>query len=119
MAGLKEKAREIGQALGRTDEYKALKRALEAADDDRELVELRNEVQKLESEIQSKLQAGQQPDEEKVSEYEEVVSRLQGNPKYQKVVAAQSNFDKVVNKVNENIAKGMQEGGESQIIMPS
>jgi hypothetical protein len=34
-------------------------------------------------------------------------------------VAAQSNFDKVVNKVNENIAKGMQEGGESQIIMPS
>lgn len=119
MAGLEEKAREIGQALGRTDQYKALKRALEEADDDRELVTLRNEVQKLESEIQSELRAGKQPDEEKVSEYEEAVGRLQGNAKYQKVVAAQSNFDKVVNKVNENIAKGMQEGGESQIIMPS
>ena len=119
MAGIMEMAKEIGQSLGRTDEYKALKRALDAADDDRELVELRNEVQRLEDEIQSVLRTGKRPDEEKVQEYEEAVSRLQSNSAYQKVVAAQTNFDKIVNKVNENIAKGIQEGGESSIIIPS
>lgn len=119
MAGLEEMAREIGQALGRTNEYKELRRALQEADDNRELVELRNEVEKLESELQSELRAGGEPDEEKVAEYEEAVGRLQGHPKYQKVVAAQSNFDKIVRKVNDSIAKGMQEGGEGRIIIPS
>lgn len=119
MAGLTEMAREIGQALGRTDEYKALKRAIGQADDDRELVELKNEVEKLEGEIQSILKTGKRPDEELVEKYEDAVSRLQTNSTYQKVVAAQSNFDKVVNRVNENIAKGIEEGGESRIVIPS
>lgn len=119
MAGLEQMAREIGEALGRTSEYKALRDALVEADDNRELVELRNRVEKLESQLQSDLRSGREPDEERISEYEEAVSRLQGNSKYQKVVAAQSNFDKIVQKVNQNIAKGMQEGGESRIIIPS
>ncbi|MBT7125893.1 MAG: hypothetical protein HN899_12085, partial [Gemmatimonadales bacterium] len=39
MASIYEKALELGNALARTDEYQALKRAMDAADEDRELVE--------------------------------------------------------------------------------
>lgn len=119
MAGLKEMAKDLGRALARTDEYQALKRAISAADDDREIVELRNEIEKLEQKLQGKIQKGQQPDEEKVEEYEELVGELQAKPKYQKLAAAQANFDKVVQKVNQTISEGLQEGADSRIVMPS
>ena len=45
--GIDEKARDLGNALARTDEYQALKRAMDAADEDRELVELRNRLEAL------------------------------------------------------------------------
>jgi hypothetical protein len=34
-------------------------------------------------------------------------------------VAAQSNFDKVMYKVNETMARGLQEGAQSRIILSS
>jgi cell fate (sporulation/competence/biofilm development) regulator YlbF (YheA/YmcA/DUF963 family) len=117
MAEILDMARDLGQAMGRTEEYKALKRALEGMDDDRELAELKSELERMESEIETQLRAGQQPDDETRTAYEGVVTRLQANSNYQRVIAAQTNFDKVVMRVNETIAKGIQEGGESQIIL--
>lgn len=119
MAKIEEMARDLGQALGRTDEYKALKRAAEAVDDDRELAELKNQLQKLEAELMTELRAGREPEDEKKQEYEELAGKLQSRPGYQSLVAAQSNFDKVLQRVNETISRGIQEGGESRIIMPS
>lgn len=119
MAGLKEMAKELGQALARTDEYKDLKRAVSQADDDREIVEMRNELQKLEQKIQKSLRRGDEPDEELVEEYEEMASDLQTNSTYQRLAAAQANFDKVVKKVNETIQQGLQEGADSRIVLPS
>lgn len=119
MAGLQEMAKDLGQALARTDEYKALKRAISQADDDREIVELRNKIEALEETLQSKIRQGEQPDEEKVDEYEELVGELQAKPTYQKLAAAQANFDKVVQKVNQTISEGLQEGADSRIVMPS
>lgn len=119
MAGLEDKAKELGQALARTDEFKALKRAQSNADDDRDIVEKRNELQDLEEKIQSSLRQGQEPDEELVEEYEDVASDLQANPTYQRLAAAQANFDKVVKKVNRTIQDGLQEGADSRIVLPS
>lgn len=119
MAGLQEMAKDLGQALARTDEYQALKRAISQADDDREIVELRNKIEALEETLQSKIRQGEQPDEEKVDEYEELVGELQAKPTYQKLAAAQANFDKIVQKVNQTISEGLQEGADSRIVMPS
>ena len=119
MAEMERMAKELGNALARTDEYQALKRAISAADDDREMVELRNELEKLEGRIESALRAGKQPDEEIREQYEQAASRLQANPTYQRLVSAQSNFDKVVQRVNETIMKGIEEGSESRIIVSS
>ena len=51
-------------------------------------------------------------------EYETTFSKLQGYPSYQRVVAAQSNFDRILMRVNEVITEGMQAGAESRIIVP-
>ncbi len=38
---------------------------------------------------------------------------------YQRLVASQANFDKVMARVNEAITKAMDEAGESRIVIPS
>jgi len=119
MANIYEMARELGGALARTDEYQALKRASDSAEDDRDLVELRNRIQKLESELEGQLRAGREPSEELQSEYMKTAEELQAMPAFQRVVAAQTNFEKVMQKVNDTVAKGIQEGAQSRIIISS
>ena len=112
-----EKAKELGNAVGRTEEYQAVKRAIQAADEDRELATLRTELEKLEAGIEASLRAGQEPDAPTAAAYEAAVGRLQANPGYQRLVAAQTNFDKMMARVNQAIAQGMEEGGSSRIIL--
>lgn len=119
MSKIEEMAKELGEALGRTDEYQALKRAASGLEEDRELNTLKNELQKLESQLVQQLQSGQEPSDEERDRYEEMAGDLQGRPEYQKLVAAQTNFDKRLQKVNETISKGIQEGSQSRIILPS
>lgn len=119
MADMMQMAKDLGNALARTDEYQALKSAISAADDDRQMVELRNELEKLEERIETSLRAGKQPDDDVKEEYEAAATKLQSSAAYQRLVAAQSNFDKVVRRVNETIMKGIEEGAESRIILSS
>jgi len=119
MAKIMEMARELGQSLGRTEEYQELKRAAESVNDDRDLAALRTELEKLESEMVSDLRSGREPEEEQKERYEELARQLQAKPGYQRLVSAQSNFDKVLQKVNETISDGIEEGAKSRIILPS
>jgi len=112
-----DKAQELGNALGRTEEYQAVKRSIEAADGDSELASLRTELEGLEGRIEVSLKAGKEPDADTAAEYEGTVSRLQASATYQRLVAAQSNFDKLMAKVNQAISRGMEEGGQSRIIL--
>lgn len=118
MADIMGMARDLGKSLARTEEYQALKRAISAADDDREIAELTNRLQELEERVHASLQQGRKPEAELEDEYESVVSRLQASSTYQRLVAAQANFDKVVQRVNQTIQQGLQEGAESRIIIP-
>lgn len=117
--GMLEKAKEVGRLLGQTSEYKALQRAREGLNEDRETVEMVNRLAELEQELQGQLQQGQQPSEEQQKEYEETFSKLQSGSRYQALVAAQSNFDRILQKVNEKIGEGIEAGSKSSIIMPS
>lgn len=119
MAGIYEMARDLGGALARTDEYQALRRAMEAADEDRELVELRNRIQGLEDRIEASMRAGKEPEEDVRSAYGEAAEELQGKPAFQRLIAAQTNFEKIMYKVNETVARGMEEGAQSRIIISS
>ncbi len=119
MSKIESMATELGQALGRTEEYQAFKRAVEAADSDRELAELKSAIQGLEAELMTSLRAGQEPADEDKDRYEALARDLQAKPAYQRLVAAQANFDKILQRVNETISKGIEEGSKGRIILPS
>lgn len=119
MAGIYEMAKELGGALARTDEYQALRRAMDAGSEDRELVEIRNRLEGLERQIDAALRAGREPDEEVKKTYAETAEELQSLAAYQRLVAAQSNFEKVMYKVNQTVAEGIEAGAQSRIIISS
>lgn len=114
-----EKARDLGRLLGQTEEHQALERARQRLADDRELGELLNRLGGLEGDIARALQQGEAPSDEIRESYESTASRLQASPTYQALVAAQSNFDKVLAKVNEEIGEGITAAAQSRIILPS
>ena len=118
MQEIMEMAERLGQSLAKTGEYQALRKAIAAYGDDRELAELQTQIQGLEQGMQARLQKGEEPTAEQAKEYEGFFTNLQSNPSYQLLVSAQSNFDKVVGKVNETIHQGIQKGAESRIILP-
>lgn len=117
--GLIEKARELGRLIGQADEYKALERARERFSNDRDAVERVNALTRIEGEIAKSLQADEEPAEATREEYERVFGELQSNASYQGMVAAQSNFDRILTKVNEEISRGVETGASSRIILPS
>ena len=117
--GMKERAQDLGRLLGQSDEYKALGRARQRLTDDQEAVSAMTRLDTLEREISTALHSGQEPEENAKQEYERVFGTLQASPSYQGLVAAQSNFDKLLQRVNEEISRGMESGAQSRIILPS
>jgi cell fate (sporulation/competence/biofilm development) regulator YlbF (YheA/YmcA/DUF963 family) len=117
--GMKERAQELGRLLGQSDEYKALGRARQRLTDDQEAVQRMTRLDALEREISMALQGGQEPNDAQKAEYERLFTELQASPVYQGLVAAQSNFDKVLARMNEEISRGMEAGAQSRIILPS
>ena len=96
-----------------------LERARERFSNDRSAVEQVNQMTRIEGEIAQSLEAGNEPPEATRAEYERTFSELQSNASYQAMVAAQSNFDRVLAKVNEEISRGIEKGSASRIILPS
>ena len=118
MTRMMEMAKDLGRALAQTEEYQVLKQTVSGTGDDRELAELRSELEGLEGQIEAALRGGEEPAEELKSGYEDTVGRLQASATYQRLVSAQANFDKVLLKVNQTIQEGIAEGAESRIIIP-
>jgi cell fate (sporulation/competence/biofilm development) regulator YlbF (YheA/YmcA/DUF963 family) len=117
MSALNTMAKDLGATIGRTDEYQALQRAIKAADDDKTFVEARTELEALEGQMEAELRAGRELSDEMKGGYEGVMDRIQVNSTYQRVVAAQANFEKLMQRVNAVIAEGMKEGGRSRIVL--
>jgi len=119
LEGTMEKARELGRLLGQTEEYQALARARKRVGEDRELVQLLNRLGELEGQMARSLERGEAPAAEVQEDYERSFATLQASPVYQSLVAAQANFERVLARVNGEIAKGIETGAQSRIILPS
>jgi cell fate (sporulation/competence/biofilm development) regulator YlbF (YheA/YmcA/DUF963 family) len=116
---IQEKAREIGRLLSQTNEYKALRQANERLGEDRDAVALLNRLSSLEEELSTSLRTGREPSPEQEQEYESIAEQLQQKTTYQALVAAQSNFDRFMLRINEEIGQGIKAGENSRIILPS
>ena len=65
---------------------------------------------------QAMIDNGGNPTDEMERELDELLSKVQVNPAYQRALVAQSNFDKLMMQVNNWIAEGIKSGAASPII---
>ena len=113
---LEDKGKELGRLIGQSPEYQALKRSSEALNDDKEAVALLRQMEKLRGEAQQLIQRGENPTPEMEQQLDTMLERIQSQPTYQRAVAAQENFDKLMLHVNQWIMDGMKKGAASPII---
>lgn len=113
---IEETARQLGRMLGQGEEYRALQRAREALEGDAELAKKLRRLEELATKLQERVAQGLEPEGPDADEYDRLFGDVQSSLSYQRLVAAQSNFDKVMHHVQERIVEGMQQGAESRII---
>lgn len=110
------KAKELGRLIGQSPEYQAVKRANDALSQDTGAVALLKQMEQLRMNAQQMLQRGARPTEEMEKQLDGLLSQVQGQPVYQRLVVAQENFDKTMGKVNDWIVDGIERGAASPII---
>ena len=113
---IEDKAKELGRLIGQSNEYKAVKRANDALGEDKDAVALLKKMEQLRLNAQSMIQRGERPTQEMEAELDTLLGQVQGQAVYQKLVAAQENFDKIMARVNDWIVDGIEKGAVSSII---
>jgi cell fate (sporulation/competence/biofilm development) regulator YlbF (YheA/YmcA/DUF963 family) len=113
---IEDKAKELGRLIGQSPEYQAVKRANDALSQDAAAVALLRQMEQLRMNAQQMIQRGERPTEEMEKELDSLLGQVQGQSVYQRLVAAQENFDKIMGKVNDWIVDGIERGAASPII---
>lgn len=113
-----ERAEEVGRLVSQMPEYERLKKAHREIGDDREVTERINAMRQLQQSMLQQMERGEEPPEEKRNELEKLSEELQASTRYQALVAAQANFDRLMEKVQESIGSGIRAGEESRIVIP-
>jgi cell fate (sporulation/competence/biofilm development) regulator YlbF (YheA/YmcA/DUF963 family) len=73
-------------------------------------------MEELRLSAQRMMERGQEPTPEMEQELDQLLSKVQVSPSYQRAITAQENFDKVMMQVNGWIAEGIKSGATSSII---
>ncbi len=113
---IEDRAHDLGRQIGQSPEYQAMKRASDALNEDRETVALLQKMEQLRVDAQRMLQRGERPTPEMEKQLDTLLGDIQAKASYQRLVAAQENFDKVMARVNDWILEGMEKGAASPII---
>ena len=112
-----EKARELGRLIGQSKEYQELKRANDALGGDPEAVALLRQMEQLRTQAQQMIQRGERPTADMEKQLDDLLSKVQVQPAYQRLISSQENFDKLMARANEWILEGIEKGAASPIIM--
>jgi cell fate (sporulation/competence/biofilm development) regulator YlbF (YheA/YmcA/DUF963 family) len=111
-----DKAQDLGRLIGQSAEYQALRRAETSLREDKETVAKLDQIQTLARKVDQVVSTGQMPDQATAEAYEAAVRDLEMSPAGQAYVVARSNFEKLMNRVNQQISEGMEQGSASSII---
>jgi len=113
---IEDKAQELGRLIGQAPEYQALRRAEQALRDDGEAQKRLETISRLAREFDQMVLQGETPDEARAQEYETTVREFELSPVGQSYLVARANLDKLMARVNQMIAEGMERGATSGII---
>lgn len=114
-----EKAEEVGRLISQVAEYAYLQTAHREIGDDREATEMLSELREMQEKLLETVGRGEKPAEEDEQAFTDLQERIQTSARYQALIAAQANFDKLMERVNRAIGEGIRKGEESRIILPS
>jgi cell fate (sporulation/competence/biofilm development) regulator YlbF (YheA/YmcA/DUF963 family) len=113
---IENKAKELGRLIGQSPEYQAVRRANDALGHDAPAVALLKQMEQLRVNAQQMIQRGERPTEEMEKDLDSLLGQVQSQMVYQRLVAAQENFDKLMARVNDWIVDGIEKGASSSII---
>ena len=105
---IEDKAKELGRLIGQSNEYKEVKRASDALNEDKETVTLLQRMDQLRVEAQRMIQRGERPTQDMEQELDRLLVQVQGRSSYQRLLVAQENFDKTMGRVNDWILDGIE-----------
>jgi len=114
---IEERARDLGRLIGQSKEYQEIKRANEALGKDAPAVALLKQMEQLRIQAQQMIERGERPSQDMELQLDGLLQRVQVLPTYQRLITAQENFDKLMQRVNEWILDGIDKGAASSIIM--
>ncbi len=113
------KARELGRLVSQTPEFAYLKAANRELADDREATTLLNQLRELQEKVLDHIDRGEDIPEDLRARVEDAQSKAQSSSRYQMLISTQANFERLMDRVNQEIGKGIKAGEESRIIIPS
>lgn len=113
---LEEKGKELGRLIGQSTEYQALKRSNDLMLEDAEATAVLRRLSSLRAQAQEIIEGGEEPPQEMEQELDTLLQQVEVNPTYQRAIVAQTNFDKLMVRVNEFISEGIRTGAVSKII---
>lgn len=112
-----ERAGEVGRLVSQTAEFRYLKAAHEEISGDADATGRIDAMRKLQTDILVYLEKGEEPPEDLRQRLEALSEEMQTSTRYQALISAQANFDKLMEKVQESIGLGIRAGEESRIVI--
>lgn len=113
-----EKAKDLGNEISRTEEYKELERTSQNVQENSEANQIIQEIQDLQQKIQFAQQSGVQPSQEQVQQFNDMKNRMNSNLTIQAYAKAQESFNQLMQNVNNSITEGIKPaegaGGEGE-----
>jgi cell fate (sporulation/competence/biofilm development) regulator YlbF (YheA/YmcA/DUF963 family) len=114
-----ERAVEVGRLISQTPEYAYLRSAMRDIDADEEAKARLDSIREIQERVIGFLEREEEPPEDLRAELGRISEEMQTSTRYQALISAQANFDKLMERVNQSIAQGVKTGEQSRIILPS
>ena len=103
-----EKAKELGQEIVESTEYKKLKSAENDMHNDKEAESLLSDFQAKQKQAQMMQTNGKVINQQLQQKIQSIQSKMQENPKIKSFMKAQENFNEVMKTINQTISHQLQ-----------
>jgi len=103
-----EKAKELGQEIVDSTEYKNLKSAEDNMQNDEEASSLLSDFQAKQKQLEMMQANGKNINQQQQQEIQAIQSKMQNNPEIKKFMEVQDNFNKLMKTVNQTISDQLQ-----------
>ena len=107
-----QKAKELGSEIKETEEYKELERANQNIKDDELASKIIDDINDIQQKISFAQSSGVQPDQDQITQFNELKSQMDSNLTILGFIKAQEKFSQIMQEINQAISEGIGGGVE-------